>query len=126
MAAAIDKRQGSDIDISLTLTGIDGNLMNIDNLAELFVYIPNTASKTILAKFSKAGANGFTALKKITTTNYKAIIKSEITKDATKGYYDLDVNVVETNADYDSSEKNTVGVEMLFNLLPSVSKTSSS
>lgn len=124
--AAVDKRQGSDIDISITLTDAAGDLMNIDNLAELFVYVTNTASKTILKKFSKAGAGEFIALDKITTTNYKAIVKSATTKVAVIGYYDLDVNVVQTDADYDDSEKNTVGVEMIFNLLPSVSKTSSS
>lgn len=124
--AAVDKRQGDDIDISLSLTDAAGDPINIDNLAELFVYVTNTASKTILKKFSKAGTGEFTVLKKITTTNYKAIVKSAITKDATKGYYDLDVNVVQTDADYDDSEKNTVGVESIINLLPSVSKASSS
>ena len=124
--AAVDKRQGDDIDIAISLTDAADDPINIENLAELFVYVTNTASKTILEKFSKAGTDGFTALKKITTTNYKAIVKSTKTKDATKGYYDLDVNVVQTDADYDDSEKNTVGVESIINLLPSVSKASSS
>lgn len=124
--AAVEKRQGDDIDISITLTDAAGDLMNIDDLAELFVYIVSSTTQAILAKFSKAGTGGFIALDIITTTNYKAIIKSVITKDAITGYYDLDVNVVETDADYEDSEKNTIGVDKLFNLLSSVSKASSS
>jgi len=124
--AAVEKRQGDDIDISITLTDAAGNLMNIDDLAELFVYIVSSTTQAILAKFSKAGIEGFTALSSITATNYKAIVKSAITKNAITGYYSLDVNIVETDADYNDSEKNTIGVEKLINLLSSVSKADSS
>ena len=123
---AVDKRQGSDIDISITLDDIAGDPMNIDDLAELFVYIVSSTTKVILVKFSKAGAEGFIALERITAMNYKATIKSAITKDAITGYYDFDVNVVETDVDYEDSEKNTIGVEKLIRLFSSVSKASSS
>lgn len=123
---AVDKRQGSDIDISITLDDIAGDPMNIDDLAELFVYIVSSTTKAILVKFSKAGAGEFIALERITATNYKATVKSAITKDAIPGYYDFDVNVVETDVDYEDSEKNTIGVEKLFKLISSVSKASSS
>ena len=123
---AVDKRQGDDIDLSITLTDAAGDLMNIDDLAELFIYIVSSTTKVILVKFSKAGAGEFIALKRITATNYKATVKSAITKNAITGYYSLDINIVETNADYEDSEKNTIGVEKLFRLLSSVSKVSSS
>jgi len=123
---AVDKRQGSDIDISITLDDIAGDPMNIDDLAELFVYIVSSTTKVILTKFSKAGTGEFIALERITATNYKAAIKSAITKDAITGYYSLDINIVVTDVDYEDSEKNTIGVEKLIRLFSSVSKASSS
>lgn len=123
---AVDKRQGDDIDISITLTDAAGDPMDIDDLAELFVYIVSSTTDVILVKFSKAGTEEFIALERITATNYKATVKSAITKDAITGYYSLDINIVETDADYEDSEKNTIGVEKLFRLLSSVSKASSS
>ncbi len=124
--AAVDKRQGDDIVLTISGTDAAGDAMNIDNLAELFVYVVNTSSKIILAQFSKAGAGSFTAFKKITPYIYSAIILSALTLDAQAGYYDLDINVVVTDADFNDSEKNTIGVEALINLRSSISKVSSS
>ena len=117
-----NQKQGDDITLSITV----GTDVNIDNLAELFVYIVNQGTKAILAKFSKAGTGGFTALAKVTTTNYTAIIPSGTTKGADKGTYIIEGNVAETDADYESSEENTITCDDRIILKTSVAKASSS
>jgi len=120
--ADYNKRQGDDITLSITV----GTNVNIDNLAELFVYIVNERTKKISAKFSKAGTGDFLALTKVTTTNYTAAWLSGTTKDADTGLYTIEGNVAETDADYESSEENTITCPDRINLKPSVSKASSS
>ncbi len=116
------RKQGDDITLSITV----GTDVNIDDLAELFVYIVNQGTKIILAKFSKAGAGDFIALAKVTTTNYTAIIPSGTTKDANTGTYLIEGNVAETDADYESSEENTITCQDRIILKTSVAKASSS
>lgn len=119
--ADYNQKQGDDITLSITV----GTDVNIDNLAELFVYIVNQGTKAVLAKFSKAGTGGFTALAKVTTTNYTAIIPSGTTKDAS-GTYIIEGNVAETDADYESSEENTITCQDRIIIKASVAKASSS
>ena len=120
--ATVDRFQGDDITLSITV----GTDVNIDDLAELFVYVVKERGGAILAKFSKAGTGDFIALAKVTTTNYTAIVPSGSTKDADQGLYVIEGNVVETDADYESSQENTITIPTKINLKPSVSKESSS
>lgn len=119
--ADFKKKQGDDITLSITV----GTAVNIDNLAELFIYIVDT-SGNIAVKFSKAGTGDFLALTKVSTTNYTAAWLSGSTKDATKGIYTIEGNVAETDADYESSEENTITCDDRIMLSSSVSKASSS
>ncbi len=116
------KKQGDDITLSIKV----GSGVSIDDLAELFVYIINSVSKTILIKFSKAGTGDFVALIKVTATNYKAIIPSSITKVTDSKTFDIEGNVVETDAEYEDSEENTITIDDKIILTSSVSKASSS
>ena len=116
--------RGDDIDIDIIVTDENDDAVNIENLAELYIYI--THNNSVLIQFNKAGTGGFTALKKITSYLYLAIIKSGTTKSAELGNYNIDGNVIETDADYESSEKNTITIEDLFSLKDSKSKAVSS
>ena len=116
------RKQGDDITLSITV----GTNVNIDNLAELFVYIINKSTSAVLIKFSKAGTGDFVALDKISTTVYEAIIPSGDTKAATVGTYSIEGNVAATDADYESSQENTITLDDQILLESSVSKTSSS
>lgn len=120
----VERKQGDDIDIDITATDDAGAALSIDDLAELYIYI--THKNITFTKFSKAGASGFTALVKITAYQYRATIKSGLTKLADTGNYSIDANIVETDADYESSEKNTISIDDVFNLIASKSKASSS
>jgi hypothetical protein len=122
-------RRGSDINVLVTINDADSNPVNIDNLSDLFVYVvlaSRPRGSEVLAKFNKAGGGGFLALDKITTTQYRAKVLSGTTKTAYLGLYDLDVNIVETDAEYESSEENTVVVQEIFELGESTSKSQSS
>ena len=116
------RKKGDDITLSITV----GTNVNIDNLAELYVYISNQRTSAIAIKFDKAGSTGFTALDKVTTTTYEAIWPSGDTKDADKGTYVIEGNVVITDADYESSEENTITIPDRIILQGSTSKASSS
>lgn len=116
------RKQGDDITLSITV----GTDVNIDDLAELFVYIINEQTKAIIVKFSKAGMGAFLALDKITTTTYEALWLSGSTKDVAKGAYNIEGNVAATDADYESSEENTITIDDRIILESSVSKASSS
>ena len=120
--ADFQKKQGDDITLSITV----GSSVNIDDLAELFVYIINERTKAILAQFSKAGAGDFIALIKISTTVYEAIWPSGTTKDAVVAIYTIEGNVAATDAEYESSEENSITCDDRINLKSSVSKASSS
>lgn len=124
--AIVTRRAGDDIPISISLTDANGAVMSIDDLAELYVYVIHTTSNTILVKFSKAGTDGFTALTKVSSTVYRADVLSGLTKAATLGEYNIDMNVVETDADFEDSQKNTIGIQGVFNLKDSTSKAKSS
>ena len=122
----IIRRRGDDIPLLIGLTDSTGTAINITALAELYVYVINSTQGTTLVKFSKAGTGGFTALTVISPISYRADIKSGITKTATLGEYHVYINVVETDADYESNQKNTIGLDSVFNLIDSVSKVVSS
>ena len=107
------RKQGDDITLSISV----GTSVSIDDLAELYVYITNERTKAISIKFSKGGATGFTALDRISATVYEAIWPSGNTKEG---------NVVDTDADYESSEENTITIKDKIILETSTSKASSS
>lgn len=117
-----EKYQGEDITLSITV----GTAVNIDNLAELYIYIVNRKTQVTAIKFNKEGSTGFTKLDKITTTTYEAIWPSGDTKVADVGYYSIEGNVVATDADYEDSEENTITMNERILLKSSVSKASSS
>ena len=116
------RKQGDDITLSISV----GTSVSIDDLAELYVYITNERTKAILIKFNKEGSTGFTALDKITTTVYEAIIPSGTTKAAKVATYVIEGNVADTDADYESSEENTITIKDKIILETSTSKASSS
>lgn len=118
--------QGDDIPITVELTDSAGTPINITNLAELYIYVINHKQNSILAKFSKAGTGGFQKLVVVTAFKYRADVLSGTTKDALIGMYDIDINVVQTDADYQSSQKNTIGLQCVFDLCKSISKIVSS
>ena len=126
--ATTNKYQGDDITLSIT---VGSTPENIDNLAEVFVYIVSKLDGTVLIKFNKAGSTGFTALLKVSTTVYEAIIPSSITKDA-RGSYQIEGNVAVTDSDYESSQENAITFldssdePEIINVLISTSKASSS
>jgi len=124
--AIVTRRKGDDIPLLISLTDSSGIAINITNLAQLYVYVIQTAQGTILAKFNKGGVGGFEALVVISATSYRADILSGTTKKATTGDYHVDINVVETDADYESNQKNTIGIDAIFTLKESISKTVSS
>lgn len=116
------RKQGDDVTLSITV----GTSVNIDNLAELFIYIVDERTKATAVKFSKAGTGDFIALTKVTTTNYTAGWLSGSTKDSDKGAYLIEANVAETDADFESSQENTITIDDRILLETSVSKASSS
>jgi len=124
--AAITRRKGDDIPLLIGLTDSSGAAINITNLTQLYVYVVHTTQGSVLAKFNKGGVGGFEALIAISATSYRADILSGTTKKATTGDYHVDINVVETDADYESNQKNTIGIDAVFTLKESISKTVSS
>jgi hypothetical protein len=118
--AAVDRYIGDDIPLTLTSS------ISIDDMAELYVYLVHKSSDVVAKKFSKAGSGEFSALIKEDAYNYRADWLSGDTKEATIGVYNIDINVVETDADYQDSEKNTIGVKEAIDLKQSRSKLSSS
>lgn len=118
--------QGQDISITVDLTDANGAAINIGNLAELFVYIMRRRSSTPIKKFSKAGATGYTALVEVDSTHYRADWFSADTAIATPDLYYLEINVVETDADFEDNEKNSIGTDDIINLKKSAVKAESS
>ena len=128
--ARVDKipirRQGEDIPITILLKTSSG-AVSIDDLAECFVYLMSEYSSAAVAKWSKAGTQeGCTALVKVDSTHYRADWLSADTKEATLGEYYLEVNMVETDAEYNDSEKNTIPSDTVFELQKSTVKDQSS
>lgn len=101
--------KGSDIALTLSFKDDDGNAINIDDLTELYVYFLYGDTTTPVMKFSKAGTGDDTdALVKVDTTHYRADWLSAETAEAKAGYYDVEVNIVQNNAAYALSQKNTI------------------
>jgi hypothetical protein len=114
--AAVDKYRGQDITLTITCS------VSIDDLAELYVFLIHRESRTVAAQFNKAGTGTYTALTKVTEYIYKAIWGHSDTADADLGMYDMDVAVIQTDADYEDSEKHTKKIEEIFDLKESYSK----
>jgi len=111
-----DVYRGTDVS---TLLDCD---VSIDAFKELYVFIRNRKTGTIAAKFTKAGTGDYEALIKITEYQYQAIWGHSSTKIADLGLYDLDICVQETDVIYEDSEKNTITVGQIYNLLDDYSK----
>jgi hypothetical protein len=126
MSNIVIRYQGDDIPLLISMNDSSGIPINITNLAELYVFVLINKTNQILAQFSKTGGGGFQSLVMITNFIYRADIFSGTTKDAAIGLYDIDVNVVQTDADYEASQKNTIGIKGVFQLNKSVSKIKSS
>lgn len=111
---------GADIKINLTLEISTGVYINIDNLSELYVYILRS-SGTIVSKYSKAGTGDFTALIKDTTTQYHLWITSEVSKLLETEILDIEINMVETNAELPNGQ-NTIGKARLVKMIDNTIK----
>lgn len=111
---------GADIKILLKLKLSTGTYINIDDLAELYVYILR-ASGTIVKQYSKAGTGDFTALIKDTTTQYHFWITSEVSKLLETEILDIEINMVETNAELPNGQ-NTIGKAQLVKLVDNTIK----
>lgn len=124
--AAVVRHQGDDVPLLISLTDSNDEAIDIDDLEELYIYVVSQEAGAVLAQFSKDGAGDFTALVKVTATQYRADVVSSLTKTAALGAYNIDVNVVQTDAEYEDSKKNTIGIETVFELYESTSKAVSS
>lgn len=124
--AVIDHFQGSDIEIAIDLTDTEGSAIDIDDLDELYIWVVHTKTDTVAAKYSKAGGGEYEALRRVDAENYIADWYSSSTKDATPGLYDIEANMVEDNANFEDSEKNTVSGDTIIRLRKSRIKTESS
>ena len=124
--AVVDKYKGDDILITIGLTDSSDNSINIDNLAELYIFIVFTKTGTTAVKFSKAGTGAFLALSKVSATSYTAGWLSGDTKGSNTGRYHIEANVAETSAAYESSLKNTLASEDIVDLKESTVKSVSS
>lgn len=113
---AVDKYRGQDITLTVTCS------VSIDDLAELYVFLIHRDSRTVGAQFNKAGSTGYTALTKVTAYIYKAIWGHTDTKGADLGMYDMDIAVIQTDADYEDSEKHTKKIEEIIDLKDAHSK----
>ena len=123
--ATVNKYKGDDIPVTIGLTDDEGNDINIDNLVELYVYIIHVMSGEIIS-FNKAGSGDHIALRKVTTISYIADWLSGSTKDAATGKYIIEINIVESDANYESSKKNTLASDPIIKLLDTKIKTESS
>ena len=81
--ATVLKYRGEDIPIVISLTDANGSAINIDDLAELYVYLIKRKMPVATKMFSKAGGGSYTALTKQDAYNYRADWFSSETKSAT-------------------------------------------
>ena len=116
--------QGDDLEVNIEV--LDGGVaMDIDALKELYVYIIQSDTEKIEAKYSKAGAGDHIALTKVTATMYKFWIDSSITSATKGGDLNIEVNVVESEAELTDGDKNSIAKEKLIQLNTSQIKAES-
>lgn len=120
----VTRYQGQDIAITILVKDDNGSAINIDNLAELHVYMVYGGAK--VKAFSKAGTGDADALVKVDTTHYRMDWLSEDTYNRAAGEYLMEINVVETNAAYTDSEKNTVLLVPVVDMVAAAIKSESS
>ena len=102
--------QGEDKALDITITDSSGALVSIDGLLELIVYIYSSRSSAPLLKFNKAGSTGYTALLRVTSTKYTAILPKSITSQYASGSLLVEVELQQTDARFASSVSRTKGV----------------
>ena len=124
--ATVDRFKGDDIPITIGLTDLDDADINIDDLTELYVYVIHDPTNVVAKMFSKAGGGDYVALRKVTTTSYIADWKSGSTKDAEAGAHRIELNMVESDATYESSKKNSIGSDIIIYMKETTIKTLSS
>lgn len=98
--------QGGDIPITVFLKADDGTDIVIDDLTELHLAL--VCNGNTKKEFNKAGSGDADTLVKVDTKHYRADWLSADTQGVTVGEYTLEINVVESDAAYNDSEKNTV------------------
>ena len=107
---------GQDERIDITITGDDGNPVNIDNLVELYIAIADKQGN-ILVEYNKAGTGDYVAIIRDSSTEYHLWLDSSITKNIRKNTLKIAGNYVETETELTDNIKNTLFYQDLFNIV---------
>lgn len=116
--------QGRDVAITLLIKDDAGDAVVIDDLDELYIYLSTGGDE--VKSFSKAGTGDHQALVKVDTTHYRVDWLSADTSVAAEGEYIMEVNIVESDAAYTDSEKNTIESLPIIDMKSSTVKSESS
>ena len=100
--------QGEDKALSITISDSAKVLQSIDDMIDLIVYL-HLRNGTIVQKFSKEEAEGFTTLLRVSATLYTAIIPHTLTKDQPISELMVEVEIQETDDRFAGDIRRTKG-----------------
>jgi hypothetical protein len=112
--------QGEDKALAITISDSAGVLQSIDAMLDLVVYLYQRSDNTILVKYAKVAATGFTTLTRVSATEYTAIVPHSITEEIPVTDLMVEVELQETDARFDGSIRRTKGKNKVTNVVDSL------
>lgn len=108
--------QGEDIIFDLSITYDDGTTVDLSTTSDIVLYFYNLSSKDRVIKMSKLTRDGYIKMTQSSTTVYRGIIDSSITKLLTCGTYVVEINIKSSDSELSDSELNRIGAQEAFYL----------
>lgn len=106
--------QGEDILFNMSIQNESGSSIDLDALADFVIYFYCSENEPYKIKMAKVAKAGYITMKRISSTVYRGIIDSSITKLLKCGTYVAEINIKTTNSELDDQELNRIGANEAF------------
>jgi hypothetical protein len=101
--------QGEDKAIKITISSAAGVLQDIDAIANIILYIYLQSDDSILIKYAKVAAAGFTTLLRVSATEYTAILPKSVLDSQPLTNLMIEAELQETDSRFTDNIRRTKG-----------------
>jgi hypothetical protein len=101
--------QGEDKAIKITISDSGGVLQSIDAMADVIIYVYLQSDESVLIKFAKVAATGYTTLLRVSATEYTAILPKSIMDSQPLTNLMVECEIQETDIRFSGSIRRTKG-----------------
>jgi hypothetical protein len=112
--------RGEDKALTITITDSLGVLQDIDSMTDLIVYVYSNKGNPPLIKFKKVASTGYSALLRVSATEYTAIIPKAITSTMLLDNVFAEIEIQEVDSRFTDSIRRTKGSAKITTVIDSI------